>query len=78
MKKEKDIFISNIIYKTYIKVDEEGTEAVAVTAVEGFFGSCFDDFKVMKVDHPFLFIIRSKDLPSGNDMIFIAKVESLK
>ena len=78
MKKEKDIYISNIIHKTYIKVDEEGTEAVAVTAVEGFFGSCFDDIKVMKVDHPFLFIIRSKDLPPGNDMIFIAKVESLK
>ena len=32
----------------------------------------------MKVEHPFLFIIRNKDLPSGNDMIFIAKVESLK
>jgi len=78
MKKEKDIYISNIIHKTYIKVDEEGTEAVAVTAVEGFFGSCFVDNKVMKVDHPFLFIIRSKDLPPGNDMIFIAKVESLK
>ena len=78
MKKEKDIYISNIILKTYINVDEEGTEAVAVTAVKGNFGSCLHDIQVMKVEHPFLFIIRSKDLPPGNNMIFIAKVESLK
>ena len=78
MKKEKDIYISNIIHKTYIKVDEEGTEAAAVTAVKTRDGFSFNDIQVMKVDHPFLFIIRSKDLQPGNDMIFIAKVESLK
>ena len=78
MKKEKDIYISNIIHKTYIKVDEEGTEAAAVTAFKTRDGFSFNDIQVMKVDHPFLFIIRSKDLQPGNDMIFIAKVESLK
>jgi serpin B len=30
---ENDLFISDIIHKTYIKVDEEGAEAAAVTAV---------------------------------------------
>ena len=69
MKKEKDIYISNIIHKTYIKVDEEGTEAAAVTAVKTSDGFSFNDIQVMKVDHPFLFIIRSKDLQPGNDMI---------
>ena len=46
MKKEKDIYISNIIYKTYIKVDEEGTEAVAITAVKNFLVYVFMIFKL--------------------------------
>ena len=78
MKKEKDIYISNIIHKTYIKVDEEGTEVVPVTDVKDCSGSYFDAIHVMKFNHPFLFIIRYKDLQPGNDMIFIAKVEALK
>ena len=33
MKKENDIYISQVIQKTYLKVDEKGTEAAAVTAI---------------------------------------------
>ena len=78
MKKEKDIYVSRIIHKTYIKVDEKGTEAAAVTAVV-MRSKCIlppEPIQVMKVDHPFLFIIRSNDLQLGNDIIFISKVES--
>ena len=32
--KENDIYISDIIHKTYMKVDEKGTKAAAVTAVK--------------------------------------------
>ena len=80
MKKEKDIKISSIIHKTFIKVDEQGTEAAAVTAVvmKCFMALPPEPIPVMKVDHPFLFIIRSKDLQPGNDMIFVSKVEALK
>ena len=77
MKKEKDIYISRIIHKTYIKVDEKGTEAAAVTAVVMRCMAAFppDPIPVMKVDHPFLFVIKNNDLELGNDIIFISKVE---
>ena len=78
MRKEKDIFISRVIHKTFIKVDEQGTEAAAVTAV---FKTRMmvpkDPPKIMNVNHPFLFIIRSKDLPSGHDILFFTKIECL-
>lgn len=79
MKKEKDIYISSIIHKTYIKVDEKGTEAAAVTAVVMRCMAAFppEPIPVMKVDHPFLFVIRNNDLQLGNDIIFISKVECL-
>ena len=79
MKKEKDIYISKIIHKTFIKVDEEGTEAAAVTAVFMKMMCAFppEPVPVMKIDHPFLFIIGNTDLPQSNDIIFVSKVESL-
>ena len=80
MKKEKDIYVSRIIHKTYIKVDEKGTEAAAVTAIvmRTLCAMPPEPIPVMKVDHPFLFIIRSSDLQLGNDIIFISKVEALQ
>jgi len=33
---------------------------------------------IMDINHPFLFIIRNKDLPSDHDILFIAKIEELK
>ena len=80
MKKEKDLYIGRIIHKTFIKVDEEGTEAAAATAVMMRCMGCVampERIIYMIVNHPFLFIIRSDDLPSGHDILFISKVESL-
>ena len=78
MRKEKDIFISRVIHKTFIKVDEQGTEAAAVTAVVmKRMMVPKDPPKIMNVNHPFLFIIRSKDLPSGHDILFFTKIECL-
>ena len=78
MKKKKDIMISRIIHKTFIKVDEIGTEAAAVTAVVKKMMCAFpsEPDPIMKVDHPFLFVISNNDLPQSNDIIFISKVES--
>ena len=77
MKKEKDIFIAKIIHKTYIKIDEEGTEAAAATAVVMRKGGVFnpEPTPIMNVNRPFLFIIRNNDLPSNHDILFIVKVE---
>lgn len=57
---ENDLFVSNIIHKTYIRVDEEGAEAAAVTAVisqETAMPIDEPDPIVFNADHPFLFTI---------------------
>ena len=78
MKKEKDIFISRIIHKTFIKVDEQGTEAAAVTAVvmKRMMVKSAPPI-IMNVNHPFLFIIRCPNLPEKHDILFFSKVETL-
>ena len=73
MKKENNIKIGRIIHKTFINVDEKGTEAAAATAVV-MRKKCAMRNEVMHVNHPFLFIIRSDDLPSGHDILFVSKV----
>jgi serpin B len=77
MRKEKDLFISKVIQKTYLKVDEEGTEAAAVTAIkmENTIESYDDEPKIIIpfiIDRPFLFIIRNKNMPKNYDMLFIS------
>ena len=77
----RSIFISKIIHSSYIKIDEEGTKAAASTEVVMFRGgrsSRPEKNIVMDINHPFLFIIRNKDLPSGHDILFISKVENLE
>jgi serpin B len=76
MKKENNIKIGRIIHKTFINVDEKGTEAAAATAVV-MRKKCIIRNEIMNVNHPFLFIIRSDDLPSGHDILFVSKIESL-
>ncbi len=62
--------ISEVMHKTYIKVDERGTEAAAVTAVTIIYTSAGPD-NSFRVDHPFVFAIREKDT---NAILFIGKV----
>lgn len=33
---------------------------------------------IMDINHPFLFIIRNKDLPSEHDILFISKIEEFE
>lgn len=77
MAEENNIKIGRIIHKTFIRVNEEGTEATAITELTlGKKGSkrSKETFE-MTVDSPFLFIIRSCKLPPGYDMLFASKIE---
>jgi len=51
----RDIFISRVIHKTFIQVDEVGTEAAAVTAVE-FRETAIGN--TMILNRPFIYVIR--------------------
>lgn len=55
----RDLFISDVEHKTWVKVDEEGTEAAAATSIGvsvALARSSMTKF-VMIVDHPFFFAI---------------------
>lgn len=68
-----DLFISRVLHKTFVDVNEKGTEAAAVTAVEVSFTSVGGGDSVIPflVDRPFLFVIREK---TSNALVFMGKV----
>jgi serine protease inhibitor len=53
-------YITKAIHKTYIKVDEEGTVAAAVTAIGIGTSAIVSSPPVFKVNHPFLYAIIEK------------------
>uniref|UniRef100_A0A8C0G6E4 Leukocyte elastase inhibitor n=1 Tax=Chelonoidis abingdonii TaxID=106734 RepID=A0A8C0G6E4_CHEAB len=52
----RDLFLSKIVHKSFIEVNEEGTEAAAATGGIAMF--CMLMEEDFKADHPFLFFIR--------------------
>ena len=54
-----ELYISKVKHKTFIQVDEEGTEAAAVTSVE-IFEAISSAPPWFIVDRPFLFAIRER------------------
>ena len=69
----KDLYISSVIHQAYIKVNEQGTEAAAATAVVMASSSAGPGMgpPVFNADHPFIFIIQEKD--TGN-ILFMGRV----
>ena len=66
--------ISEVIQKTFLKIDEKGTEAAAVTAVTIVVtGMQIRPEQTFIADHPFLFLIR--DRPTGQ-ILFIGRIEA--
>ncbi len=68
------LVISEVMHKSYIKVDERGTEAAAVTGITVGTTSVGPD-NSFRADHPFVFAIREKDT---NAILFIGKVMNPK
>jgi len=64
------LFISKVMHKTYIKTDEEGTEAAAVTSIS-FDMTSIGPEGIIKIDHSFLFAIVEEDTQS---ILFMGKV----
>jgi len=76
MNGKRDLFISAVIHKAYVDVNEEGTEAAAATAVVvGVTSVMPGRTPVFRADHPFLFLIRDND--SGS-ILFIGRVMNPK
>ena len=79
--KNKNIHVSKIIHKTYLKVNEVGTEAAAVTAVVIDGMALFDESEKiykMKINRPFIFLIKNNRFPLGYDLVFMAKIENIE
>lgn len=54
---DQGLLISRVLHQTFIRTDEEGTEAAAATVVEFEFTS-MPQTTVVNVNHPFLYFIR--------------------
>jgi serpin B len=68
---ERDLYISAVIHKAFVAVDEKGTEAAAATGVIMETTSMPVTQVNLTIDRPFLFVIR--DLPSGQ-ILFVGRV----
>jgi serpin B len=68
---QKDLYISNVVHKAYVSVDEAGTEAAAATGVIVGTTSLPTNIKNVTLDHPFIFLIR--DIPTGT-ILFLGRV----
>jgi len=68
---DRDLFISDVVHKAFVAVDEEGTEAAAATAVIMKLGASPESPILMRLDHPFLFLIRDN---SSGTILFIGRV----
>ncbi|HQU57800.1 MAG TPA: serpin family protein [Saprospiraceae bacterium] len=64
------LMIDEVLHKSFIEVNEEGTEAAAVTAVV-IVETSVPLIPAFKADHPFVFIIRENQT---NSVLFIGKM----
>ena len=65
----RNLYISKVKHKTFVEVNEEGTEAAAVTSVEMRVESAIGLF--MRVDRPFIFAIRENQ---SGAILFLGKI----
>ena len=66
----KSLFISDILHKAFVEVNEEGTEAAAATAVIVTTSAITNTFNA---DHPFVFLIQHEETGA---ILFMGKIMS--
>jgi serpin B len=66
---QPDLFISDVVHKAFVAVDEEGTEAAAASGVV-MVGAAMPQ-NSLTVDQPFIFLIR--DIQTGT-ILFLGRV----
>ena len=64
----KNLFLSDVFHKTFVEVNEAGTEAAAVTLVLSATKSSGDS---CNVDHPFIFLIREN---GSGSILFLGRI----
>ncbi len=69
---ERDLYISDVIHKAYVAVDEKGTEAAAATAVVMAGAAAQENPPiVVQADHPFIYFIQDQQTGS---ILFVGRV----
>ena len=66
----RDLHLTKVVHKAYVRVDESGTEAAAATAVVGA-GAVYEPAVPLAFDRPFLFVIRH---PASGTVLFVGRV----
>jgi serpin B len=69
----KDLYVSDVVHKAYVDVNEEGTEAAAATGVVMWASAIQNpqSIPVFKADHPFVFLIQDND---SGAVLFVGKI----
>jgi len=70
----RDLYITDVVHKAFVEVDESGTEAAAATAVVVGQTSIPPDPVEVTIDRPFLFLIR--DVQTGT-VLFLVRTMSI-
>ncbi len=70
----RDLYITDVVHKAFVEVDESGTEAAAATAVVVGQTSVPADPIEVSLDRPFLFLIR--DVQTGT-VLFLGRVVNI-
>ena len=67
-----DLFVSKAVHKSFVEVNEEGTEAAAATGIVYSITS-YTPPQTFTADHPFLFFIRHN---TTNNILFFGRFTS--
>ncbi|CAG5127351.1 unnamed protein product [Candidula unifasciata] len=71
---QRDLVLSEVAHKAFVQVNEEGTEAAAATGAVIMMCCMPPPVPVVKVDHPFLFLIN--DHRADGSILFLGQVDN--